>query len=186
MTTQTGVFGGSNSVAAVAALIIALSLSGCADDTGALFSKPLNVFNNNLNYTYSSLGEAKQDRPITANDLIDANGACPGYTSPAPLSPDQGSPFGGGVALGMSECEVVSRLGQPTAVDISRNPNGSRSAALTYNSGSRPGLFRFEAGRLSEMDRVEAPPSPQPEKKKTVKKKPAATTAAPQKTGDKS
>jgi hypothetical protein len=73
----------------------------------------------------SSLGESKLDRSITANDLVDANGACPGYValaSPPPAAsgpdagaapPDQGSAFGGAIALGMSECEVVSRLGRP-------------------------------------------------------------------------
>jgi hypothetical protein len=45
---------------------------------------------------------------------------------------------------------------------------------LTFKSGPRPGLYRFNSGRLAEMDRVEVPPPPpQPEKKKTVKKKPA-------------
>jgi hypothetical protein len=199
MTTDARVFGRSNSAAAFAVLTIALCLSGCADDTSTIFSKPFNAFGNNLNYTYSSLDEAKQARPVTANDLVDANGACPRYVAPAPQSPaagasssdaaappDQGSLLGAGVALGMSECEVVSRLGQPTAVNIGRNPNGLRSVALTFRSGPRPGLYRFADGRLSEMDRVELPPLPQPQKKQTAKKKPDAKTAAPQKTGDKS
>ena len=180
MTTDARVFGRSNSAAAFAVLTIALCLSGCADDTSTIFSKPFNAFGNNLNYTYSSLNEATQNRPITANDLVDANGGCPRYVAPAPQSPapgaagadaaaqpDQGSPFGAGVALGMSECEVVSRLGQPTAVNIGRNPNGLRSVALTFKGGPRPGLYRFEDGRLSEMDRVELPQ--QPRKKKTAK-----------------
>ena len=74
----------------------------------------------------------------------------------------------------MSECDVVARLGQPTAVNLGSNPNGTRSAILTFKSGPRPGLYRFNSGCLAEMDRVEVPPPPpQPEKKKTVKKKPA-------------
>ena len=71
--------------------------------------------NNNPGYTYSSLGDARVDRAITANDLVDANGACPNY-APQSASPGAGegaSPqdgaalFGGGVALGMSECDIV-------------------------------------------------------------------------------
>jgi hypothetical protein len=197
MTTNAAVFGRSNSTFAVGGLAIALSLCGCADDTAGWFSKPLNVYNNNRGYSYSSLGESKQDRSIAANDLVDANGACPGYVAPAsppPVAggpdagaapPDQGSALGGGIALGMSECEVVSRLGRATAVDVGQNPNGLRSSALTFKGGPRPGLYRFEAGRLSEMDRVEQPQSTQPENKKAAKKKPAAT-AVPPKTGDKS
>ena len=33
--------------------------------------------------------------------------------------------LGGGVAIGMSECEVVQRLGQPNNVNLGQNPNGS-------------------------------------------------------------
>jgi len=181
------VFARSKGSAAFAALAMALALSGCADSTAGWFSKPLNLAGNNLGYTYSQLGEARMDRPVTANDLVDANGACPNYAAPAtPLaatgSADAGSPassgtaslLGAGVALGMSECDVVARLGQPTAVNLGSNPNGTRSAILTFKSGPRPGLYRFNSGRLAEMDRVEVPPPPpQPEKKKTVKKKPA-------------
>ena len=42
--------------------------------------------------------------------------------------------MGGGIALGMSECDVVFRAGQPTAVQIGKNPNGDRTAVLTYSS----------------------------------------------------
>jgi hypothetical protein len=196
MTTDARVFGRSNSTFALGAVAIALSLCGCADDSASWFSKPLNVFNNNRGYSYSSLGQSWRDQAVAANDLVDANGACPGYAaqgSPPPVPdspnadaarPDQGSSLGG-IALGMSECEVASRLGQPTAVNIGQNPNGSRSSALTFKGGPRPGLYRFEGGRLSEMDRVEQPQSPAQESKKPAKKKPAAT-GVPPKTGDKS
>ena len=53
---------------------MAVSLSGC-DDTAKWFAKPLNLFNNNPGYNYSSLGDASVDRAITANDLVDASGA---------------------------------------------------------------------------------------------------------------
>jgi len=177
---------------ALAALTIALSIGGCADDTAKWFAKPL--FNNNRGYSYSSLGETRQERPVTANDLVDANGACPNYVAPAPsaaenpgenpaANPDTSSLLGGGVALGMSECDVVTRLGQPTAVNLGRNVNGLRSAALTFRTGPRPGIYQFNHGRLSEMDRVEVPPAA-PEKKVT-KKKPAKS-GEPPKSGDKS
>jgi hypothetical protein len=172
---------------------MALSVVGCADDTARWFAGP-SPFNPKGGYTYSSLGEARQDRPVTQNDLIDANGACPNYVAAAPNasansseggppSPDTAALLSGGVALGMSECDVVTRLGQPTAVNPGRNPNGSRSLVLTYQTGPRPGIYRFEGGRLSEMDRVEAPPTT-PEKK-TTRKKPATSSEQP-KTGNKS
>jgi len=163
-------------------VIAGFSLIGC-DSSTKWFDKPLNPFRAPSGYTYSSL-DTRVDRAITANDLMDASGACPNYAVPAP-SPAEGAPsaqdaaalYGGGVALGMSECEVVSRLGRATSVNFGAAPNGSRSAVLTYQTGARPGIYRFEAGRLAEMDRVEGLPPPAAEKK-VAKKKPAKPASA--------
>lgn len=168
-----------------------MALCGCSNlDTSSWFSKPLDLFGGRSGYTYSNLDEtAKQGHSVAANDLVDANGACPApapVPAPAPQpqsaaaapgggvapSADAASALGGGVTIGMTECDVVARLGQANAVNLGRNPNGLRSAVLTYNTGPRPGLYRFEAGRLTEMDRVEAPqPKPEAAKKKVAKKK---------------
>jgi hypothetical protein len=57
---------------------------------------------------------------------------------------------------------------------------------LSFIGGPRPGVYRFESGRLTEMDRVAAPAlPPEPEKKKVAKKKPAKPPEAPP-AGDKS
>jgi hypothetical protein len=181
----------------MAALTVGLALAGC-DSSVQWFEKPL--LKNNMNYSYSQLDEIKQNRPITQGDLVDANGACPSYGPQAPpaaaaagppdaLPADQAALIGAGVAMGMSECEVVSRLGAPNAVNLGQYPSGLRSAILTYNSGPRPGVYRFESGRLAEMDRVEAPPPPPAADKKTAKKKtpkPANTAAPAANSGDKS
>lgn len=168
--------------AALVTLAMAVTLAGCAnfDTGGSWFSKPLDVFGRNAGYTYSQLDESKQERPVTANDLVDANGACPA------AAPDS---LGGGIAIGMSECDVVARVGPPSAVNLGRNPNGDRTAILTFQGGVRPGVYRFVAGRLKEMDRVELPPPPpQPVKKKAEKKitkKPPAKSEKPPKTDGK-
>lgn len=187
-----------NRYGALAALAMAVVLSGCGGidfDTTSWFSKPLDVFGSRAGYTYSNLGDARQEHPITATDLVDANGACPRMAMPAPPPPapdhsgagaaassDMASLLGGGIAIGMSECDVVARLGQPTAVNLGRTPSGDRSAILTFRTGPRPGIYRFEGGRLSEMDRVEQPappPTPEPAKKKDAKKKPAKPQQSP-------
>ena len=176
-----------NRAACYAALISALALAGC-DNSAQWFAQPL--VKTNLNYSYSQLGENKQNRPVTQSDLVDANGACPSYVPQAPaqsaaanpggaLPPDEAALIGTGIALGMSECDVVSRLGQPNAVNLGRYPNGLRSAILTYDGGPRPGVYRFESGRLSEMDRVEVPPPPPAPEKKVVKKKTPKPPKAP-------
>jgi len=180
------------------ALVLVVGLCGCSnfDTSGAWFSKPLRLYGSNLGYTYTQIDEARADRPVTPNDLVDASGACPRYVAPAPppsagaAAPEAAGPgatadlaslLGGGVAIGMSECDVVARLGQPTAVNIGRGPGGDRAAALTFQSGPRPGVYRFAGGRLGEMDRVEmlAAPPVEPTKKKMVKKKPDKTKAPP-------
>jgi hypothetical protein len=188
---------GFNRFGALAAVTMAVALCGCAnvdfDATQGWFSKPLDVFGKSGGYTYSELQEANTRRPITANDLVDASGACPALPvaaapAPAPSTADnQGaipaavpasapaSLLGEGVALGMSECEVVYRAGQPNSVQLGKNQNGDRTALLTVAGGPRPGIYRFEAGRLMEIDRVAAPPPPaQAAKKKPVKSKQAA------------
>jgi hypothetical protein len=158
-----------------------VALCGCSAGDSGWFSRPADFFGAKGGYTYSDLGDTRRDRPITANDLIDANGSCPGPVAAAAsaaggTADDGGGLAGGGVAIGMSECEVVQRLGQPGNVNLGQNPGGARSVILTYNAGLRPGVYRFESGRLTEMDRVEQPAmqgEPKvPPKKKLVKKKP--------------
>ncbi len=82
-----------------------------------------------------------------------APGAGDSGAAPAPASP---SLLGAGVALGMTECEVVWRVGAPSSVQIGSNPNGDRTAQLTFDRGPQAGIYRFAGGRLRAMDRVEA------------------------------
>jgi hypothetical protein len=174
---------------ACAALTLALVLAGCAssdvvDSNERWFSKPFSLVSRNGGYTYSELQEAKVNRPVTAADLVDASGACPPLPAPAapppatdaggaaPPAPEAPSLLGGGIALGMTECDVVYRAGAPSAVQLGQTPTGDRSLMLTYDSGPRPGVYRFERGHLTDMDRVEvAAPAPPPKAKVAKKKK---------------
>jgi hypothetical protein len=194
----------SNCWGAAAALTAAIALAGCAnvdfDIRQAWFAKPLDVTGRRSGYTFSELTETKQaQKPITANDLVDANGACPAQAdasaqaaaglanpptnpagvapgtsasgaAPAPAPDAASSLLGGGISLGMSECDVVARAGAPSNVQIGKNQDGDRTAVLTFRSGPRPGIYRFEGGALMEMDRVaeQAPPL-QMAKKKAAK-----------------
>jgi hypothetical protein len=165
----------------VAALAITAALGGCGDlapDSGLQwFRKPFYLTGQTGGYTFSDTQEARRDRPITANDLVEANGSCPlaqaqpGATQGAGPTgaPDGASLIDEGVALGMSECDVIQRAGAPSNVEIGKNPNGDRTAVLTYPGGPRPGIYRFERGRLMEMDRVAEPALPPA----TATKKPA-------------
>jgi hypothetical protein len=173
----------SNSCGVLAALAAVLALSGCADvDWGnpqAWFAKPLDVTGRKAGYTFSELQETKQrQRPITANDLVNGNGACPPpAVAPTAVAAPGGQPMampaadtaallGGGIALGMSECDVVFRAGAPSSVQIGRMPNGNRSAVLTFDGGPRAGIYRFESGALREMDSLPVAAAPPPTAKK--------------------
>jgi hypothetical protein len=171
------------------ALAVAAALGGCMDpdSTQGWFAKRFDVSGRSAGYTFSELSETKRaQRPITPDDLVNANGLCPAPVAPAAPAPapdaaagtplgaapagDPSSLMGGGVALGMSECDVVFRAGQPSAVQIGNAPNGDRTAVLTFQAGPRPGIYRFLRGALTELDAVApAPASPQVTKKKPEK-----------------
>jgi hypothetical protein len=179
----------------LAAAALAVALTGCSniglDNDQPLFRKQFDLTGKAGGYTFSDTQQARQDRPITDSDLIAANGSCPPPVAPAPaatpspaaapvVAPDNPSLLGEGVALGMSECDVVWRAGTPNNVQLGQNPGGVRTAVLTYESGPRPGIYRFERGRLMEMDGV-APsvaPAPVAKKKPAKPKKPPNNNAA--------
>jgi hypothetical protein len=79
----------------------------------------------------------------------------------------------GGVALGMSECQVVQRAGNPSNVQIGAGTGGERSVTLTFLNPPWPGIYRFSDGRLKVVERGPAPPptaKAPPKKKKAAKK----------------
>jgi hypothetical protein len=184
----------------LAAFAAALALAGCGADVStsqSWFAKPFDISGRSAGYSFSELSETKKgQRAITPNDLVNADGSCPapvaaaapapapapgaagGPTSPATMPGGDASSLvvDSGVGLGMSECDVVSRAGQPSSVQIGSTPGGDRTAVLTFNSGPRAGIYRFLRGGLIEMDAVAAPaPPPQVAKKKPAKPKKAAS-----------
>jgi hypothetical protein len=177
------------------AMAVAVALCGCTDaDTTkeSWFAKPFQFVSRNGGYSFSELQETKdRTKMILTNELVDSNGACPAPLAPAPAAQpaapaqpvaaggnqagappasDANSLLGGGVALGMSECDIVNRAGAPNSVQLGNNPNGDRTAVLTFNAGPRPGIYHFERGALMEIEGVPAPPAPP----KVAKKKPGS------------
>jgi hypothetical protein len=179
-----------------AATALALTLAACSLDSG-LFSKSDPKADATFALNQAPRGEDR-NRPVRPDDLIDASGHCAGepaaaapqalnftagpQSGPAPASPappgasGSAPPVRTGVGLGMTECEVVRTLGHTDRIEISTNERGLRSVTLTYLTGERPGIYRFEAGRLDSLERVdEAPAAHKPAKpKKAVKKQPPA------------
>jgi len=125
------------------------------------------------------------NRPVTAEDLVGADGLCPGMAPPngpadanaltdgaaaAPVPSTTGT-----VALGHTECDVVRGIGAPDNVNLSNNPRGDRVAVISYSKGQRAGIYTFTAGRLSSIERGPEPVAPPQAAKSKTKKKPAAT-----------
>jgi hypothetical protein len=128
------------------------------------------------------------DRPVgsMAGDLASAPmpAATPVSANPnaQPEQPPGAPQIMGGIALGMSECDVVRRAGTPGNVNISAGDKGERKVVLTYLAGTWPGIYTFDAGRLKVVDRAPVPPpsTKPPAKKKNAKKpaKPKTATSA--------
>ncbi len=122
------------------------------------------------------------DQPVRPDELVSADGACPGMAPPgggaqaladnaagAPPAP------GGTVALGHTECDVVRGIGAPDSVNLTQAPGGGRVAVVTWSRGARAGIYTFSGGRLSSIERGPEPVVAPKAAKKPPKKKPAAT-----------
>jgi len=166
----------------LALLAIAPLIAGCAGGGDLLskdaewFNKPSRLFIRSISIESPPL---TPDKPVLAEDLVSADGACPGM-APAGAPADANAstatpaPTGGGVALGHTECDVVRGIGAPDSVNLSNNGRGDRVAVVTWQRGPRAGIYTFTAGRLSS---VEGAPEPQPTPK-AVKPKPKKKSAA--------
>lgn len=168
-------------------LVLAPAIAGCSGASDLLskdaewFSRPGRLFIRNVSIDAPPL---TPDKPVTADDLVSAEGSCPGMSAPgaptdanastetAPAAP----PPTGTVALGHTECDVVRGIGAPDNVNISSNERGERLAVVTWSHGPRAGIYTFAAGRLSSVEGTAAPPTPPrtAKSKPKPKKKPTA------------
>jgi hypothetical protein len=183
-----------NRSGAFCALMLAVALSGCAnvntfDQNERWFARPFDWTGQNGGYAFSELQETqKRQQAVGPGDLVDANGSCPPAPSapiPAappttvgegpgvmPVAPPTDSLLGQGIGLGMTECDVVWRAGAPSSVQIGAGRSGTRTAVLTFNSGPRAGIYRFEGGRLMDMDGIQTAETAPPVKKRVARKRP--------------
>ena len=172
----------------LALLLLGPALAGCSSASDLLsrdadwFSRTGRVFTRSISIEAAPL---TPDRPVTAEDLVSADGACPGMTPP-PGTADAnaladgaaGGPQaarGGTVALGHTECDVIRGVGAPSNVSLSNNERGDRVAVVTFSQGTRAGIYTFTGGRLSSIERGPEPVAQPRAAKPKPKKKPAAT-----------
>ena len=62
----------------------------------------------------------------------------------------------GGIALAMTECQVVQRIGAPDRVEIGAEGT-DRVATIIVTQGHSPGLYRFRSGRLISIEHIDVP-----------------------------
>lgn len=171
------------------ALLLAPVLGGCSGGAGMgefslkdqeWFQRPSKIFGNRA--LALETPPLSPDKPVSQDDLISSEGACPGVAPAAPSDAnalqDSGQAAAAPVApiaLGHTECDVARALGTPNSVNLSRNQRGDRVANIVYLQGPRPGSYTFTAGRLTMIDRVDVPAPAKPAKSAKPKRKPAAT-----------
>ena len=143
------------------------------------FSRPGRVFIKNVAIETPPL---TPDKPVAPDDLITADGACPGLTRPDPAAANalsngaEAAPAesrGGTVALGHTECDVARGIGTPDSVDLSTGQRGERVAVLTYARGPRAGIYTFSGGRLTVVERGPEPVAPPKAARPKAKKRAA-------------
>jgi hypothetical protein len=177
----------------LALLLFAPMMAGCAGNVSDMFQSDLlskdaqwfsrsgRLFIGNDSIETPPL---TPNKPITAEDLVNADGICPGMAPPpgssnaltdgaagAPPAPSTT----GTVALGHTECDVVRGIGAPDSVNQSNNARGDRVMVINYSHGQRAGIYTFTAGRLSSIERGPEPVVQPKTAKSKAKKKPAAT-----------
>ena len=173
----------------MALLLLAPLLAGCGATVSDVFSSDLlskdaewfsrsgRLFIKNVSIETPPL---TPDKPVAPEDLVSADGACPGMASanvPANANAADGTATAaptatGSVALGHTECDVVRGIGAPDSVNLSSNPRGERVAVINFARGPRAGIYTFTSGRLTSIERG-SEPAVDPKTAKPRKKKPA-------------
>ena len=167
-------------------LALAPLIAGCSGGVSDLMSKDAEWFSRSGRLFIANVSidapPLTPDKPVRPDDLVSADGACPGMVPPgadaqALTDGPAGAPPapGGTVALGHTECDVVRGIGAPDSVNLSTNPRGERVAVVTWSNSPRAGIYTFTGGRLISIERGPEPVAPPKVAKPKAKKKPAAT-----------
>jgi hypothetical protein len=160
----------------LAFLVLASAVSGCSGTSDLLskdaewFSTP-RLFIRNVSIDTPPL---TPDKAITSDDLVSAEGGCPGMAppgAPADANASSAAPVAGSsVALGHTECDVVRGIGAPDSVNVSGGGD-ARVVTVTWLHGARSGIYTFTGGRLTSVEKgPDAGPPPKVAKPKGKKR----------------
>jgi hypothetical protein len=165
------------------ALALLQALGACSSDLSlnnlTLVPKPDTLMRKPDWATFSAGKSDFMLRPLTSADFVNQDGQCAAAAEQARGSGDAAGAEGaapiGGIALQMTECEVVRRAGPVEKIDISADERGERTVVLSYVRGPAAGVYRFVGGRLVSIERAPGPPPAPAKSQKSTVKKPAGT-----------
>ena len=162
----------------IAVAVFCSALAACSSNLSlnnlTLVPKPETLLRKPDWATFSGGKDGFALRPVTAADLVNAAGQC-AEGEQAGDSTAAGALVAGGIALQMTECDVVRRAGAVDKIDFASDNRGERIVTLTYLRGPWPGIYRFAGGRLVSIERAPAPPLAPAKPQKAPAKKPAGT-----------
>ena len=172
-------------------MALALGIAGCTTKIDWESFRPPDLAADLHAQTMAAPVPVETRGPVRAEELVDGEGRCAevpmasaapaaegASSDPVTISPSAAlAPSG--IALAMTECDVVKRAGPPEKVELGSNERSERAVTLTYIKGARPGIYKFVAGRLVTIERAPEPPAPakpaRPAKPGKPKPKGAAT-----------
>ena len=101
------------------------------------------------------------DKPVTADDLVSADGACPGMAPPRAGRRQCAGRWPPARAVRASQAPWRSAIPNATwcaasarrTMSICRTTARRRVAVITYSRGPRAGIYTFTAGRLTSIER---------------------------------
>jgi hypothetical protein len=165
---------------ALAMAALAQAMGACSSDLSlnnlTLVRKPETLMRKPDWATFTAGKNDFSLRPLTSADFVNQDGQCAeqARSTADPVGADGAAPVGG-IALQMTECEVVRRAGPVEKIDISADERGERAVVLSYLRGSAAGVYRFVGGRLVSIERAPGPPPAPGKSQKPTAKKPAGT-----------
>lgn len=121
---------------AVAVGVLALLVASCSADWA--------MFRADWNWWSNTGSQAPQAAP--PDGLVSVEGSCPPAANPPR-----------GIALGMTECDLIRAAGATDQITVSMNERGERIAVITYPQGEHAGIYRFGSGLLVSIERAPEP-----------------------------
>jgi hypothetical protein len=137
--------------------MLALLLGACSADlsVNSVTLKPETVLNPS---GWTTISVPLKNNP----NLLTAEGQCSAAGSdqePVPL----------GIALHMTECQVVRLAGPVEKFELGSDSRDQRLLVLTYLQGPHPGIYRFSGGRLVVIERTPSRAEASPPKRRAAK-----------------